>query len=64
MHNHEPENYRCPLCYIVQGREEENFPHTKQADIIYKDETLTAFIASLWWPKNKGHVLYCAQSTY
>ena len=57
MHNHQPENYRCPLCYVVEGKEEENFPYTRQADIIYKDESITAFIASHWWPRNKGHVL-------
>lgn len=56
MHNHEPENYRCPLCAVVNS-EEGDFPYTKTADIVYRNNFVTAFIASHWWPKNKGHVI-------
>jgi len=44
------------MCLISQGIENENVD-TKQADIFYKDDTITAFIASHWWPNNKGHVI-------
>lgn len=57
MFNHEPLNYKCPLCFIAQGREEENFPYTRREDVIYKDDLVTAFIASHWWPNNKGHII-------
>ncbi len=56
MYNHEPQDYKCPLCCVVNGIEGD-FPYTKQADIVYKDEMLTAFVASHWWPNNKGHIL-------
>ncbi len=56
MYNHEPRNYQCPFCRIAKGIEDE-FVHTKQADIFYRDEFITAFIASHWWPNNKGHVI-------
>ncbi|BCM91903.1 protein hit [Abditibacteriota bacterium] len=56
VYNNEPENYRCPFCCIVEGVEGE-FPLTKQADVIYRDEVITAFIASHWRPDNKGHVI-------
>nr|AKQ04966.1 histidine triad (HIT) protein, Hit-like protein involved in cell-cycle regulation [uncultured Microgenomates bacterium Rifle_16ft_4_minimus_954] len=56
MFNHAPKNYRCPLCAIRDGIEGD-FPYSKQADIFFKDEFITAIIASHWWPTNKGHVL-------
>lgn len=56
MYNHEPENYKCPFCLIVEGTENEHVL-TKQADIIYKDEFITAFISAGWWKNNKGHVI-------
>lgn len=56
MYNHEPENYKCPLCLLARGIESDEV-YSKQADIIYKDENVTAFISSHWWPNNKGHVI-------
>lgn len=56
MYNHEPDNYVCPFCLIVRGVEGD-FPYTKQSDIVYQDDLLVAFVASHWWPNNKGHVI-------
>lgn len=56
MYNHEPQNYPCPLCLVVKGIKNEHV-YTNPADVIYQDKHITAFIASHWWPKNKGHVL-------
>ena len=56
MYNHEPENYHCPFCLVVKGIENEHVL-TKQSDIIYKDEQVTAFIAAGWWDNNPGHVI-------
>ena len=56
MYSHKPKDYECPFCRIVSGIEKAN-KGTKQRDIIYQNEHVTAFIASKWWPNNKGHVL-------
>jgi histidine triad (HIT) family protein len=56
MYNHAPEGYVCPFCQIVEGIENEHI-YTKQKDIIYKDNYVTAFISSCWWKNNKGHVI-------
>lgn len=56
MYNHEPKDYSCPMCLVARGVEHENV-YTKQADVFYKNEFVTAFIASHWWPKNKGHII-------
>jgi len=56
MYNHEPSNYRCPLCYLIKAVEGD-FPQSKQADIFYQDQWVTGFIASSWWPNNPGHVI-------
>jgi histidine triad (HIT) family protein len=56
MYNHEPENYKCPLCAIRDGIEGD-FPYSKQKDIFYKNSDFIAIIASHWWPTNKGHVI-------
>lgn len=56
MNNHQPKDYKCPLCLIKEGVEGD-YPYTKQADIFYKDVNLIAIIASHGWITNKGHVL-------
>lgn len=56
MYNHEPAEYKCPLCAVRDGGEGD-FPYTKQADIFYQDQDLMAIIASHGWETNKGHVL-------
>ncbi|HSW89874.1 MAG TPA: HIT family protein [Patescibacteria group bacterium] len=56
MYNHEPANYTCPFCSLVAGNETEEV-WTKQNNIVFKDEYTTAFVSSMWWPNNKGHVL-------
>ncbi len=56
MYNHAPANYVCPFCLLAQ-RAEEDAACSRQADIIYQDDGITAFIASHQWPNNKGHVI-------
>lgn len=53
---HAPEGYVCPFCLLVKGIENKHV-HSRQRDIIYQDLHITAFVASHWWPNNKGHVL-------
>lgn len=61
--SHEPEGYECPFCRIVSGIERPD-QGTYQRDIIYQNEYVTAFIASQWWPNNKGHVLIVPNRHY
>lgn len=56
IYSHKPVDYECPFCRIVSGVDKNN-KGTKQRDIIYQNNYVTAFIASKWWPNNKGHVL-------
>lgn len=56
MYNHAPKNYVCPFCKIAKGIEDEHVI-TRKADIFYRDRFITAFIASHWWPNNKGKLL-------
>jgi len=56
FNSHAPEGYICPFCLVAEGIENENVL-TKQSDIIYRDEYITAFICAGWWENNKGHVL-------
>ena len=53
---HAPEEYTCPFCLVVEGVENEHVS-TMQDDVVFRDETVTAFISSAWWPRNRRHVL-------
>lgn len=56
MYNHAPQEYRCPFCLLVQGKEElQN--ELKQTDIILQTAEITAFVATRKYPNNQGHVL-------
>lgn len=63
MYNHAPLGYECPFCLLIAGTENENV-YSKQADIIYQDKGLTAFISSHWWPNNPGHVIIIPNKHY
>src|SRR5260370_27257504 len=54
MFNHEPENYTCPFCLLIQGAEDK---FSSQQDIVYQDTFVTAFVSPRWWPNNPGHVI-------
>lgn len=54
MYNHQPPDYNCPFCGIVQGRFD---AWTVETDVVYQDEMVTAFISAAWWPNNDGHVI-------
>jgi histidine triad (HIT) family protein len=56
MYNHAPEGYICPFCLVVNGIENEHVI-TRQSDIIYSDDYITAFISAHWFENNKGHAL-------
>ncbi len=55
MFNHEPEGYVCPLCQIAGGQATER--GSQEVSVVYRDASLTAFIAGKWWRSNPGHVI-------
>lgn len=56
MHNHAPKNYLCPICLAIKGIESEA-TMIKQADIIYRDEFVIAFIGSKFIMSNPAHII-------
>lgn len=54
MITHQPENYMCPFCEFIAGKETD---YNLKQDIVYQNEFTTAFIAPKWWKNNVGHVL-------
>lgn len=56
MHSHAPDDYICPFCLLVRGIENEHV-YSVQSDIIYQDETVTAFVSSHQFFNNAGNVL-------
>lgn len=56
MNNHAPENYKCPFCLLIQGIENEHV-YSTQSDIVFQDDTITAFISSHQWPNNLGNTI-------
>lgn len=56
MYNHEPKDYDCPLCLIVNGKDNPA-NYAKVSDIFYQDELVTGFIGGKWWPKNAGNAI-------
>lgn len=62
-YTHQPADYRCPFCRVVAG-ESLDAPYTQQADVVYRDGTVTAFISSAWWPANPGHLLVVPDAHY
>jgi histidine triad (HIT) family protein len=55
-YSHQPEGYDCPFCRVAAG-EDLGGHYTQQADVVFRDAAVTAFISSAWWPANPGHVL-------
>lgn len=61
MYNHAPEGYDCPFCRLARGRDTSA---SSQEDVICRDRDVTAFMASGWWPNNRGHVLVVPNDHY
>lgn len=58
---HEPANYDCPFCLLVNGGSDE---YSSQDDIVYKNEHTTAKISPKWWVNNPGHVIVVPNRHY
>jgi histidine triad (HIT) family protein len=61
VYNHAPDGYDCPFCRLASGRDT---ALSSQDDVVWRDESVTAFMASAWWPNNKGHVLIVPNRHY
>lgn len=55
MYNHAPQDYVCPLCQIARG--EPTPKGSAEADVIFRDDAVTVFVAGRWWRSNPGHVI-------
>ena len=55
-YSHAPDGYECPFCEVAAGVDRPG-RGTKQRDIVYQNLSVTAFVATKWWPNNPGHVL-------
>ncbi|HBR80936.1 MAG: Diadenosine tetraphosphate (Ap4A) hydrolaseHIT [Candidatus Uhrbacteria bacterium GW2011_GWE2_45_35] len=56
MYNHAPDDYVCPICLAIRGKETEQ-TMIKQDDIFYKDNFVVGFIGSKAVKGNEGHPL-------
>ena len=63
MHNHAPENYKCPICLAIKGIENED-TMIKKTDIIFKDDAVTVFIGSRFVENNLGNVIVVPNEHY
>jgi len=56
MFSHTSQDYKCPICIGLNRLENED-TLLKQADEVYKDDLVTAYINSFWIPTCEGHVI-------
>ncbi len=63
MYNNAPDHYVCPFCLVVQGCENERLL-TRQSDVVYRNDEITAFICSHQFAKNAGHTLIVPNAHY
>lgn len=53
MHNHEPKNYNCPICRIIEDAQ----VSMEDSDVIYQDADVIVFLGMDRWEKNPFEVL-------
>ncbi len=56
MFQHAPAGYVCPFCLVARGIENEHVL-TRQADVVFQNDNITAFICSHQFASNLGHTL-------
>ena len=54
MYNHEPQNYSCPFCRIIERAQLQTI---QTSDVIYSSEAVTAFLALRRWTYNPVDIL-------
>lgn len=63
MYNHAPTDYKCPICLGINGVENGD-TLLRQADLVYKDDLVSAFINSFWIDTARGHVIVVPNKHY
>ncbi len=63
MYRNAPADYVCPFCLVALGQENEHLL-TRQSDIVFRDDALTAFICSHQFAQNAGHALIIPKTHY
>ena len=63
MFSHAPKDYKCPICIGLSGVENKD-TLLKQADTVFKDLLVTAYINSFWIPTCEGHVIVVPNKHY
>jgi histidine triad (HIT) family protein len=63
MFNHAPVEYKCPLCTISAGLNNE-YPWGCQTDVFYKDDFVLAMINTKFFYTNPGHVILIPRSHF
>ncbi len=61
--SHTFSDYPCPICPATLGIENET-TYIKKSDIVFRDETTTAFISSFFKENNPGHVIIVPNTHY
>ncbi|HSW80216.1 MAG TPA: HIT family protein [Candidatus Saccharimonadales bacterium] len=61
MFNHEPDNFDCPFCEFLKGKETE---YNNQNDIVGQNNLATAFVGPLTWASNPGSILIITNSHF
>lgn len=56
MNSNAPKDYVCPICLGIKGIENDE-TLLKQADLIFRDNLVSAWINSFWIKGNEGHVI-------
>ena len=57
MLSHAPAGYDCPFCRVGRGEFGGEGLLTGAEDVVYRAESVVAFVASHWWAGNPGHVI-------
>lgn len=63
MYSHAPANYECPFCRIAEEHWGLDLI-TDRSQIVFRTETVTAFIGSHWWPNNPGSAIVIPNDHY
>lgn len=63
MYNHAPPKYISPFVRLIQKDGVDDI-HSNEEDVVYRDETITAFICSRSEEKNQGNVLIVPNMQY
>lgn len=58
---HQPSDYTCPFCEWLGGTESD---YKRNSDIVFQDDSVTAFISPKWWINNPGHVIVIPNHHY